>query len=77
MLITESSHIKYLTEEPTKKNSWVDKDLSESPKKKCFEQNTEPWTAEKNRTTKNWMEEDLKFPKERRPQGDSENVMSL
>ena len=41
----------------------MDKDLSKSPKKKCFEQNTEPWTAEKNRTTKHWVEEDLsKFP---------------
>ena len=24
---------------PTKKNSWVDKDLTKSPKKKCFEEN--------------------------------------
>ena len=62
----------------TKTNNWVDKDLSKSPKKKCFQQNTVPWTAQKNRTTKNWVEEDLnKFPRKRRPYGDSQNVMSL
>ena len=48
----------------TKTNNWVHKDLSKSPKKKWFEQNTVPWTAQKNRTTKNWVEEDInKFPK--------------
>ena len=44
-------------------NSWVDKDLTKSPKKKFFEENGAVQNAEKNRTTKNWVEEDLsKFP---------------
>ena len=52
----------------TKKNRWVDKDLTKRPKKKWFEQNTVPWTAQKNRTTNNWVEEELnKFPKKGRP----------
>ena len=47
----------------TKKNSWVDKDLTKSPKKKCFEENGAVQNAKKNRTTKNWVEEELsKFP---------------
>ena len=52
----------------TKKNSWVDKDLRKSPReKKCFDQNTVPWNAQKNRTTNTWVEEDIsKFPKTRR-----------
>ena len=51
-----------------KKKNWVDKDLSKSPKKKCFEQNTVTWTAQKNGTTKKWVEEELnKFPKKGRP----------
>ena len=38
----------------TKRNSWVDKNLTKSPKKKGFE---------KNGATKNWVEEELsKFP---------------
>ena len=50
------------------KNKWVDKDLSKSLKKKCIEQNTVTGIAQKNRTTKNWVEEDLnKFPKKKRP----------
>ena len=49
------------------KNNWVDKDLSKSLKKKCFEQNTVTGIAQKNRTTKNWVEEDLnKFPKKKK-----------
>ena len=47
----------------TKNNSWVDKDLTKSAKKKCFEENGAVEITIKNRTTKNWMEEDLsKFP---------------
>ena len=50
-----------------KKNSWVDKDLTKSPKKKCFEANGAVQNAVKNRTTKNWIEEDLsKFPIKKR-----------
>ena len=46
------------------KKSWVDFYTSKQSPKKWFEQNTVPWTAQKNRTTKNWVEEDLnKFPK--------------
>ena len=37
----------------------VDKDLRKSHEKKCFEQNIVPWTAQKNRSTKNWVGEDL------------------
>ena len=33
------------------KNSWVDKDLTKSPKKICREENA----AVKNRNTKNWV----------------------
>ena len=48
------------------KNSWVDKDLRKSPKKKSFEENRSVQNAKKNRTTKNWVEEELsKFPMER------------
>ena len=43
----------------TKKNSWVNKDLTKSPKKKRFEQNGAIQSAIKNRTTTNWMEEEL------------------
>ena len=50
------------------KNSWADKDLRKSPKKKCFEENGAVQNAKKSRTTKNWTEKDLnKFPKKRRP----------
>ena len=48
----------------TKKNSCVEKDLSKSIKKKCFEDNGAVQNAKKNRTNNNWLEEDLgKFPK--------------
>ena len=51
----------------TKKNSWVDKDLTKSPKKKCFQENRAVRNAKKNRTTKTWVEEDLSiFSKTRR-----------
>ena len=43
----------------TKNNSWEDKDLTKSPKKKCFEENRAVRNAKKNRTTKNWVEENL------------------
>ena len=43
----------------TKKNSWVAKDLTKSPKKKYFEENGAVQNAVKNRTTKNWVEEEL------------------
>ena len=43
----------------TKKNSWVDKDLTKSPKKKCFEENGAEKNAIKRRTTKNWAQEEL------------------
>ena len=47
----------------TKKNSWVDKDLTKIPKKKCFEENGAVQNAIKNKTTKNWVQEELsKFP---------------
>ena len=47
----------------TKKNSRVGKDLTKSPKKKCFEENGAVQNAKKNRTTKNWVEEQFsKFP---------------
>ena len=42
-----------------KKNSWVDKDLTKSPKKKCSEENGAVQNAIKNGTTKNSVEEDL------------------
>ena len=49
------------------KSSWVDKDLTKSPKKKCFEENRAVQNAIKNRTTKNWVEEELsKFPMEKK-----------
>ena len=38
--------------EATKKNSWVDKDLRKSNKKKCFEENRAVQNAKKNKTTK-------------------------
>ena len=41
------------------KTSWVDKDLRKSNKKKCFEENRAVQNAKKNKTTKNWMEEEL------------------
>ena len=41
------------------KTSWVDKDLRKSNKKKCFEENRAVQNAKKNRTTKNWVEEEL------------------
>ena len=45
------------------KNSWVDKDLTKSPKKKCFQDNGAVQNAINNRTTKNSVEEDFsKFP---------------
>ena len=45
------------------KNSWVDKDLTKRPKKKCFEENGVLSNVKKHRTTKNWVEEELsKFP---------------
>ena len=51
----------------TKKNSWVNKDLTKSPKWKCFEEKEAVQNAIKNRTTKNWVEEDLsKFPMKKR-----------
>ncbi len=47
----------------TKKNSGVFKALRKSPKKKCFEENEAVQNAKKNKTTKNWVEEELsKFP---------------
>ena len=50
------------------KNSGVEKDLTKSPKKKCFEENGAVQNAIKNRTTKNWMQENLsKFPMRQRP----------
>ena len=41
------------------KNSWVDKDRTNSNKKKCFEGNGAVQNAKKNRTTKNWVKEEL------------------
>ena len=41
------------------KNSWVDKDRTKSNKKKCFEGNRAVQNAEKNRTTKKWVKEEL------------------
>ena len=42
---------------------------------KRFEQNTVPWTAQKNRTSKNWVEEDLnKFQKEKEKEDANETV---
>ena len=39
------------------------KDLRKSPKKKCIEENAAVQNAKKNRTTTNWVEEELsKFP---------------
>ena len=34
------------------KNSWVDKDQTKSPKKRCFEENGAVQNTKKNRTTK-------------------------
>ena len=43
------------------RNSWVD--LIKRPKRKCFEENRAVQNAIKNRTTKNWVEEEVrKFP---------------
>ena len=42
----------------TKKNSWVEKHLTKSPQKKCFEENGAVYNAIKNRTTKNRLEEE-------------------
>ena len=51
----------------TKKNTWVNKDLTKSSKWKCFEENSAVQNAIRNRTTKNWVEEDLsKFPMKKR-----------
>ena len=41
------------------KNSWVDKDLTENPKKKSFQKNGSVQNAIKNRTAKNWVQEEL------------------
>ena len=43
----------------TEKNNWADKDLTKSPKKKCFEENGAVYNAIKKRITKNWVGEDL------------------
>ena len=43
----------------TKKNSWVNKDLTKSPQKKRSEENGTVYNAIKNRTSKNWAGEDL------------------
>ncbi len=43
----------------TKKNSWVDKDLTKSHEKKCFEENGAVYNPIKKRTTKNWVGEDI------------------
>ena len=52
------------------KNSWVDKDLRKSPTKKCFEENGAVQNAKKNRTIKNWVEEELsKFPVKQKEKG--------
>ena len=38
------------------KKSWVDDDLTKSPKQKCFEEKETVQNAEKNKTTKNhWV----------------------
>ena len=48
-------------------NSWVDKDLTKSPKKKFFEENGAVQNAKQNTTTKNCVEEELsKFPIKKR-----------
>ena len=60
-----------------KKNSWVDKDLTISPKKKYFEENGAVQNAIKNRTTKNWAEDLRKFPIKKRHSRDSQSVTSL
>ena len=38
--------------ETTKRNSWVDKDLTENPKKKGFQKNGAVQNGKKNRTRK-------------------------
>ena len=48
--------------ETTKKYSWVGKDLTKSPEKKCFEENGALQNAKKHRTTKNWVEEEYQIP---------------
>ena len=52
--ITEGSHPKYYTkkDKATKKNSWVDKDLTKSPEKKCFDKNRAVWNANNNNNKK-------------------------
>jgi len=65
--IIESSQLSTKMGEATKKNSWVDKDLTKSPKKKCFQENRAILNAKKNTTTNTWVQEDLsKFPQTRR-----------
>ena len=45
------------------KTSCVGKDLTKSPRRKCFEENGDVYNAVRNRTTKNWVEEELsEFP---------------
>ena len=64
--IIESSQLSTKKGEATKKNSWVDKDLTKSPKKKCFQENRAIWNAKKNTATNTRVEEELsKFPKTR------------
>ncbi len=63
-------------------NSWVDNDLRKRPKTKCFKENGALQNAIKNRTTKNWVEEDLrkfsmKKRKRKKDTKDSPNVTSL
>ena len=65
--ITEAVTLSTKKNKASKKNSWVDKDLTKSSKKKSFVENRAVWNAKKNRTTKTWVEEDLsKFLKTRR-----------
>ena len=60
----------------TMKNSWVDKDLRKSTKKKCFEENGAVQEAKKNRTTKNWVKEELgKFPIKK--EKENKNIQTL
>ena len=64
------------------KNSGVEKDLTKSPKKKCFEENGAVQNPKKNRTTKNWVEEKLsKFPikkeKEKKRKKDTKETVKM
>ena len=61
------------------KNSWVDKDLRKSPKKKSFEENRSVQNAKKNRTTQNWVEEELsKFAiKKRKRKKDTKETVKM